>query len=76
MNFITLKAASHGLWYYNGDEFDGIFKGLFDRNFQIAKNLFDKCNIFVELGTGKMVTSNDPEDSNQFDEVGDRLWVS
>ena len=44
--------------------------------FRQQKNLFDKCNIFVELGTGKMVTSNDPEDSNQFDEVGDRPWVS
>ena len=76
MNFITLKAASHGHWYYNGDEFDGIFKGQFNRNFQIAKNLFGKGNIFVELGTGKRVTSNDQEENNQFDEVGDRAWVS
>ena len=27
IGYTTLKDASHGHWYYNGDEFGGIFKG-------------------------------------------------
>ena len=38
IDYITLKDASHGHWYYNGDEFDGIFKGQFDSEISKAWN--------------------------------------
>ena len=38
--YISLKDASHGDWYYNGDEFGGIFKGQFDILKALKKKIF------------------------------------
>ena len=65
--FNPKKDASHGHWYYNGDEFGGIFKVKFYTYFSIIlKNI---CKIVVELEIGKGETSNDPQEKYRIDEV-------
>ena len=68
-----MKDASHGDWYYNGDEFGGIFKGQFDILKALKKKIF--FYLLIELWIGKIVTSNDPEENDIYDEVRLVIWA-
>ena len=67
---ITLKDASHGHWYYNGDEFGGIFKGLYDSIFSLASGQNISFDLSLFIGKGETTNDVQHRKNNQFDEVG------